>query len=66
MLQRNNPGVEEVSIGGATMVALQFRDQDGIYNFEDYYKWADDTDGDAFIGLTVPLAIALSLLSAIF
>ena len=66
MLQRNNPGIEDVRVGGATMVAIQYRDQDGVYNFEDYYKWADATDGDSVLGLTVPTALALSLLSAIF
>ena len=64
MFQRNNGGIEDVSIGGATMVAIQYKDQDGVYNFEDYYKWADDTDANTMLGFST--AIAASLLCAIF
>jgi len=36
LFERANPGVEDLSIGGANLVAFQYTDQDGIYNYEEY------------------------------
>ena len=64
-LQRANPGVEDVKIGGAAYVWWSYDDVDGNINNGDYMKWAR-ADDDGATGVATYAAIVMAATFALF
>jgi len=66
VLQRDNPGIEDVKIGGASYVWLKYKDADGSLLGGDYYKWADGDDMDGALSLFTSSSLILATICALF
>ena len=69
MLERKQPGVEQLKIGGAALVYLKFKDDNGVQKFTSTYaKWANAADSatedSAFAVSTA--AVAVAAIAALF
>jgi hypothetical protein len=65
VMERKQPGVEELKAGGAALVYLKFKDGDGIQNIgSSYAKWADASaamdDGAFYVSTVAALAAAVA------
>ena len=65
VMERKQPGVEELKAGGAALVYLKFKDGDGVQNIgSSYAKWADEAaaqdDGAFYVSTAAALAAAVA------
>ena len=66
VLARPDPGVEDLKIGGAIYVWLQYKDDDGSLFAGDYYKWANTDDFDGAGGFMLSTALLITSFYALF
>jgi len=67
LLERTNPGTEELKIGGGTYVMVKFTDSDGDATSGSYLKWANMQESeDGSYAITTMGALLLATVAALF